>query len=186
MEDGRLLTGHGTFVDDISRPGMLHACFVRSPIARARVTRVDTSQALELPGVQAVFLAGDLNPDVREQWYTSLGRDAGMVWQPLASDEVRAFCSRLLGLPEHSVRVIMRDTGGGFGQKVVPQREEMCVMLAARKVPVAIKWIEDRRENLMAAGQARHEHGRTRMAFSGDGPRSPLSARGPAAAEADP
>src|SRR5262245_54267277 len=84
VEDGRLVTGHGTFVDDISRPGMLHACFVRSDFARARITRADTSQALALPGVHAVFLAGDLNPDVREQWYTSLGRDArDMAWPPL-------------------------------------------------------------------------------------------------------
>jgi carbon-monoxide dehydrogenase large subunit len=89
VEDGRLVTGHGTFVDDIARPGMLHACFVRSPIARAHVTRVDTSRAAELPGVHAVFLAGDLDPDVRGQWYTSLGPDAGMAWPPLASDEVR-------------------------------------------------------------------------------------------------
>ena len=37
VEDARLLTGEGTFVDDISRPGMLHACFVRSPVARARI-----------------------------------------------------------------------------------------------------------------------------------------------------
>ena len=36
VEDGRLLTGAGTFVDDVSRPGMLHACFARSPFARAR------------------------------------------------------------------------------------------------------------------------------------------------------
>ena len=39
------------------------------------------------------------------------------------------------GIPEHRIRVVMRDTGGGFGQKVVVQREEMCLMLAARKVP---------------------------------------------------
>ena len=32
VEDTRLLTGHGTFVDDVTRPGMLHACFVRSPL----------------------------------------------------------------------------------------------------------------------------------------------------------
>ena len=32
VEDARLLTGSGTFVDDISRPGMLHACFVRSQV----------------------------------------------------------------------------------------------------------------------------------------------------------
>ena len=63
----------------------------------------------------------------------------------------------------------MRDTGGGFGQKVVPMREDMCIMLAARKVPAALKWIEDRRENLMSAGQARHVDGDVRMAFDEDG-----------------
>ena len=41
VEDNRLLTGHGTFVDDVSRPGMLHACFVRSPFARARINGID-------------------------------------------------------------------------------------------------------------------------------------------------
>ncbi|GAA2122983.1 molybdopterin cofactor-binding domain-containing protein [Actinomadura napierensis] len=41
----------------------------------------------------------------------------------------------LLGLGEHRIRVVMRDTGGGFGQKTPPQRKDMCVMLAARKVP---------------------------------------------------
>ena len=47
-----------------------------------------------------------------------------------APHEVRAFCARLLGMPEHRVRVIMKDTGGGFGQKIMVQREEMCLMLA--------------------------------------------------------
>ena len=86
-----------------------------------------------------------------------------------APHEVRAFCARLLDLPEPRVRVVMRDTGGGFGQKVVPQREDMCIMLAARKVPAALKWIEDRRENLLSAGHARHESGTARLAFDGDG-----------------
>ena len=77
-----------------------------------------------------------------------------------APHEVRMFCSRLLGVPEHRVRVVIRDTGGGFGQKVMVQRDEMCVMLAAPKLGAPVKWVEDRRENLMAAGQSRHEHGR--------------------------
>jgi carbon-monoxide dehydrogenase large subunit len=291
VEDARLLTGHGTFVADVSRPRMLHACFVRSPVAHARIVSVDASAARELPGVQAVFVAGDLNPDVREAWYTSMGKDIpdtprppmavgevrfvgdlvalviaenayvaedaaelvdvdydplpavadytvaetaealvheaypgnvagqlagapssaaeeafasaahvveetiyqqgyaavpmetrGMVveWEATGGEmtiwaatqaphEVRMFCARLLGIPEHSVRVIMRDTGGGFGQKVVPLREDMCLMLAARKVSGAIRWIEDRRENLLSAGKARQEHGCARMAFDADG-----------------
>ena len=37
VEDARLLTGRGVFVDDVVLPGMLHACFVRSPFARAAV-----------------------------------------------------------------------------------------------------------------------------------------------------
>jgi aerobic carbon-monoxide dehydrogenase large subunit len=39
-EDPRLLTGHGSYVDDIRLPGMLHAAFVRSPLAHARVTSI--------------------------------------------------------------------------------------------------------------------------------------------------
>jgi carbon-monoxide dehydrogenase large subunit len=86
-----------------------------------------------------------------------------------APHEVRAYCSRLLGLPEHRIRVIARDTGGAFGQKIMVNREEMCLMLAAAKVPAALKWIEDRRENLLAAGKSRLEHGDVRMAFDADG-----------------
>src|SRR5438309_11378103 len=90
VEDARLLQGRGTFVDDITRPGMLHACFVRSPFARARLGTVETSAALALPGVRAVFTAADLNPQVHEQWYTSMGKDIPDTPRPpLAADEAR-------------------------------------------------------------------------------------------------
>ena len=90
VEDPRLLTGTGTFVDDVSRPGMLHACFVRSPFARARINAIRTSEALAVPGVHRVFLASDLNADVREQWHTSIGPHVPEVPRPpLAEDEVR-------------------------------------------------------------------------------------------------
>jgi carbon-monoxide dehydrogenase large subunit len=92
------------------------------------------------------------------------------VWSATqAPHEVRMFLARLLGIGEHQVRVIMRDTGGGFGQKVVPMREDMCIALAAMKLPAALKWIEDRRENLLSAGMSRHEHGDARMAFDDEG-----------------
>ena len=75
VEDARLLTGAGTFVDDVVRPGMLHACFVRSPHPRARILRHRLpSAALALPGVHAVFTAADLNGDVRAAWYSGHGR----------------------------------------------------------------------------------------------------------------
>lgn len=293
VEDNRLLTGRGTFVDDIQRPGMLHACFVRSPFARAAIKGIDTAAALAMPGVRAVLTAADINGDAVEAWHAVAGKDMpdtprpplaegqvkfvgdpvalvvaesrylaedaadavevdyeqlpavadfraavggaeagvpvvhdeypdnvaggmggappdeetfstaacvvseniyqqmhvpvpietrGMVveWTATTGEltlwgstqtphELRAFCARLLGIPASKVRVIMRDTGGGFGQKVVPMREDMVIMLAARKVPGPLKWIEDRRENLMSAGQARHVDGTARMAFDDEG-----------------
>ncbi|HKE77440.1 MAG TPA: xanthine dehydrogenase family protein molybdopterin-binding subunit [Acidimicrobiales bacterium] len=291
VEDARLLTGRGTYVDDISLPGMLHACFVRSPYARAAIGGIDTAEAEALPGVRHVFTAADLNPGVHEQWHTSIGpkspetprpplaegevrfvgdpvalvvaedryvaEDAaelvavdyeplppvvdftaaeasealvheghgsnligkmggrpvsslddvfagaahvvaatvgqqayaavpmegrGLVVDPSPATgeitiysatqsphEVRLFCSRLLGIPEHRIRVVMRDTGGGFGQKIMVQRDEMCLMLAAPLVGAPVKWVEDRRENLLAAGKSRHEQADLRMAFDAEG-----------------
>jgi len=58
VEDDRLLRGGGRFVADLSRPGQLHAHFVRSPLARARIAGIDTSKALELPGVTGVYTHG--------------------------------------------------------------------------------------------------------------------------------
>jgi carbon-monoxide dehydrogenase large subunit len=291
VEDARLLAGTGTFVDDVTRPEMLHACFVRSPFARARIGGIDTSEARAIPGVHAVLVAADVNPGAREQWHTAMGPDVPEVPRPpLAEGEVRfagdpvalvvaesryvaedaadlvvvdyeplpalvdyaaaegsevsvhetvpgnvvgelagppaadveeafaaaphvvtetfrqhayapvpmetrgfvvewsgasgemtiwastqvphelkLFCSRLLGVPEDRIRVVMRDTGGGFGQKALVLREEMCLMLAARAIPAPIKWIEDRRENLMSAGQSRHDHATARVALDRDG-----------------
>ena len=59
-EDPRLLTGQALFVDDVELPGMLHAAFLRSPYAHARIKRIDVSQALARKGVVAVYTAADL------------------------------------------------------------------------------------------------------------------------------
>jgi len=60
LEDPALLSGNGRFIDDVKLPGLLHACFVRSPHAHARVRAVDTAAARALPGVHAVLVADDL------------------------------------------------------------------------------------------------------------------------------
>ena len=66
-EDPRYLRGEGRFVDDIKLPGMLHAAFVRSPHAHARITAVRTEAARRLPGVAHVFTFADL-----ERWMKPL------------------------------------------------------------------------------------------------------------------
>src|SRR5262245_50145101 len=57
LEDPRLLTGHGAFVDDIRLPDMLHACVLRSPHAHARLRAIDVEAARRLDGVVAVLSA---------------------------------------------------------------------------------------------------------------------------------
>src|SRR5262245_40871797 len=59
-EDKRLLTGQALLVDDVELPGLLHASFLRSHVAHAKIVRIDTSAARARPGVVAVFTAEDL------------------------------------------------------------------------------------------------------------------------------
>ena len=59
-EDPRILTGAGRYVDDIKLPGMLHAAFVRSPLAHARVLSMEVSAARALPGVVAVLTGAEI------------------------------------------------------------------------------------------------------------------------------
>jgi aerobic carbon-monoxide dehydrogenase large subunit len=66
-EDQRLLTGGGCFLDDIALPGALHAAFVRSPHAHARIVAIDTAAAAAMPGVVAIVTGRDL-----AQWTMSM------------------------------------------------------------------------------------------------------------------
>jgi carbon-monoxide dehydrogenase large subunit len=291
-EDPRLLTGHGTYVDDIAFPGLLHAAFVRSHMARARIVSIDIDEAKALPGVVAVLTAADLNggagslqptillndpanaplrplaeSDVRfvgdavvlviaENRYvaedacdlvqleldplpavvdfetaaadtenlvhpekgTNIAQEMGYplddAWESMIaaaahvvtetfyqhrqtnvpmetrgivadydassgelhawmstqnSHEARAAIARATGVPDHLVRVIARDVGGGFGQKFFTPREELVIALAARHLGRAVKWIEDRRENLIASNHARVDRSTCTVALDADG-----------------
>jgi carbon-monoxide dehydrogenase large subunit len=59
-EDAPLLTGRGRFTDDLSLPGQLHAVFVRSPHGHAEIRGIDASNALQMPGVRAVYTGADI------------------------------------------------------------------------------------------------------------------------------
>jgi carbon-monoxide dehydrogenase large subunit len=59
-EDARLLTGAALFVDDVELADMVHAAFLRSPYAHAKILSIDSSAALQRPGVIAIYTAEDL------------------------------------------------------------------------------------------------------------------------------
>jgi len=293
-EDRRLLIGAGCYADDVVLPRMLHAAFVRSPHAHARLVSVDATAALRAPGVVAVYTGADLCPhaapfrlappiegllptdmepfptrkvrfvgdlvalvlaesraaaeDVAELVvvaYESLPAvveprpDAGPGEEPLVDDALtsnvvysggfatdraafaaaftaadavveasfdqhrqthapletrgcvarwdvgdrsltlwcgtqvphplRSALAARLGLPEGTVRVISADVGGGFGQKIPLYREELAVCVATRLLGRPVKWIEERRENLMATLQARQDRVAVRAAVKRDG-----------------
>jgi aerobic carbon-monoxide dehydrogenase large subunit len=67
----------------------------------------------------------------------------------------RLALSRMLGLPENKVRVIAPDVGGGFGGKNRIMPEDVAVAAIALKVGHPVRWIEDRREHLLASPHAR-------------------------------
>ncbi len=67
LEDVRLLTGHGEYVDDIALPGQAHAAVLRSPMAHATITALDASAAREAPGVLAVLTHEDIAGKVLPQ-----------------------------------------------------------------------------------------------------------------------
>jgi carbon-monoxide dehydrogenase large subunit len=65
-EDPRLVQGRGRYVGDIALPAMLHAAFLRSPHAHARIGAIDGERARRAPGVAAVLTFGDLGAAARE------------------------------------------------------------------------------------------------------------------------
>jgi carbon-monoxide dehydrogenase large subunit len=74
-----------------------------------------------------------------------------------------------LELPPHKIRVIAPDLGGGFGTKASGYPEDVLVPLAARALNRPVKWIEDRREHMMAAAHARHQTHTIRIGARRDG-----------------
>src|SRR5207237_2828461 len=92
------------------------------------------------------------------------------VWLSTQSPhDVRTVTSRITGVSESRIRVQMGDVGGGFGQKAYLARDEQIVVLASYHLGKPLKWIEDRRENLVAATSARAERCTVTIAADEDG-----------------
>jgi carbon-monoxide dehydrogenase large subunit len=278
-EDARLVTGQTMWTDNITVPGLLHLAFLRSPMAHARVERIDVSPALRRPGVVAAFSGRDLAdglgslpcawpvtedmvlpahpplavdevrhagdpvavvvardryaaadaleaievdyeplPPVMDLeaalaedaplvhadkgtnrayvWPFEAGEDYETVRQradvvltrryeqqrlipnamepravvvtPLAASGeytvysatqiphiLRVMLSTVTGVPEHKLRVVAPDVGGGFGSKLQVYGEEAVALAVARKLGRPVKWTESRSEGYLATHHGR-------------------------------
>jgi carbon-monoxide dehydrogenase large subunit len=299
-EDARFIRGKGTFIDDISLPGMLHGAILRSPLAHARILSVDATAARGHPRVKAVLVGEDLaarglawmptlsgdvqavlaTDKVRFQGQevafvvatdryaardaleliaveyeplpplidarTALDPDAPLVRDDLARDDLagddlagrqgnrvfdwnagdkvatdavfaaadvvvgcdmvyprshpapletcgaiadydqidgkltiwctsqaphahRTMYAMITGLPEHKIRVVSPDLGGGFGAKVPVYPGYLCAIAGSMVTGQPVKWVEDRSESLMSTTFARDYHMHGEIAATADG-----------------
>jgi carbon-monoxide dehydrogenase large subunit len=81
----------------------------------------------------------------------------------------RTLYALITGLPEHKIRVISPDVGGGFGNKVPVYPGYICSMVGAMLTGRPVKWMEDRSENLMSTGFARDFVMKGRIAATREG-----------------
>ena len=297
-EDARFIRGLGTYVDDISLPGMLHGAILRSPYAHAVIRSVDVAAALAHPMVEAVLtgedlaaqglawmptLSGDVQAVLATDKVRFQGQEVAFVvardrysardalalidvdYEPLppvidartalapgapvirddlpgkqdnhifdwaAGDERataaafddadvtvscdmvyprshpapletcgmvadvdavsgkltlwstsqaphahRTMYATVTGLPEHKIRIVSPDLGGGFGNKVPIYPGYLCAVVAAMQTGRPVKWMEDRSENLMSGSFARDYHMHGEIAASRDGKILALRAR---------
>jgi carbon-monoxide dehydrogenase large subunit len=81
----------------------------------------------------------------------------------------RALYSMLMGIPEHRIRIIAPDIGGGFGNKVGLYPGYVCAVVGSMITAKPVKWVEDRSENLMSTFFARDYHMSGEIASTKDG-----------------
>jgi carbon-monoxide dehydrogenase large subunit len=82
---------------------------------------------------------------------------------------VRHVIAEVLGLPEHRVRVVAPDVGGGFGVKAVVYPEDLALCVLAMRLGRPVKWVETRREAMLASAHARDHRYAVRAGFDADG-----------------
>lgn len=143
--------GHDIEIGDVER------AFREAEYTRKEVLRVHrhTGNPMETRG-----LAASHDP----------GRNELTVWGPTKVPHFnRTVLSSLLGLPEHRIHFVEPDVGGGFGIRGEFYPEDFLVPFAAMKLGRPVKWIEDRREHLMAANHSREVRCELELAARRDG-----------------
>jgi aerobic carbon-monoxide dehydrogenase large subunit len=290
VEDRRFLRGHGEYVADLTREGLLHAAVLRSPVAHGRIRAIDPRAPLDIKGVHAVITAADIDavpliplrlqtspatgpfrqpaiasekvryvgepmavivaesaaiaedgvdavtvdieelPAVVDRYasgkhetllFEAAGTNLAMKFTAVRGDIDTAFrqseytrreqfrvqrqtalpleprgllaewdegkgrltvsgaakvpffnrraLAQMIGLPEHAIDLVENDVGGGFGARGEFYPEDFLIPFAARHLRRPVRWIEDRREHLLATNHAREMDCEVEIACKRDG-----------------
>lgn len=104
--------------------------------------------------------------------------DQMTVWLTSQNPHIHRFIlSGMLGIPEHRLRVVAPEVGGGFGAKIACYPDEALVAFAARELGRPVKWTEERRENFIATTHGRDQIQDVELAGRRDGTITGLRAR---------
>src|SRR6202048_672469 len=126
-----------------------------------RVVKLDTFYPRCPPSpLETCGIVADVNPATGHAtlWMTSQAPHAH-----------RTLFAIVAGLPEHRIRIISPDIGGGFGNKVPIYPGYVCAIVASLKTGHPVKWIEDRTENISSTGFGRDYHIKAEIASDKDG-----------------
>jgi len=141
IEDPRLLTGRGRYVDDIHLPGMLEAAFVRSTEAHALIRGIDVTAALALPGVAAVFTMEDFGPPFAAKRMLQPSPNPALkqnvTQYPLARDEV-CYVGEAIALVVADSRYRAEDAAQSVGVDYEPLPAVVDVSAAAARDSVRV------------------------------------------------
>ena len=161
------------------------AAVIRDDLPGKTDNRVFDWTAGDQAATDAVFAAADivvdcdmLYPRVHPAPLETCGVVADMdqvsgrltVWATTQAPHAhRTLYALITGLPEHKIRVVSPDVGGGFGNKVPIYPGYLCAIVGATITGRPVKWVEDRSENLMSTSFARDYHMRGEIAATRDG-----------------
>src|SRR5438477_983774 len=105
---------------------------------------------------------------ITARWDADLGQLT--VWSTTQAPQIlRRMLARFLALPEHAVRVVTQDIGGGFGPKAIVYSEDILVPYLARALGRPVRFVETRREHLVAVTQERDQWHEAELGVTGDG-----------------
>ena len=163
-EDPRILSGRGNYVADVELPNMLHATFLRSPVAHARIRRIDASAARHAPGVVALYTGADLAPLVVAGQVGIAGRFhvPGPSFFAIATDKVR-LVGDLVALVVAESRALAEDAC----ELIEVDYDELPAIVTAKQAfdPLAPLIFDDAAGNI-AGGPGTTTHGDVDGAFA--------------------
>src|SRR5437764_944709 len=183
LEDQRLLTGKGAFIDDKPEDGALWLYVLRSPHAHAKILSIDTADAAKLEEafakathvVSLDLVSQRLVPSAMEPRSTIAEVEKGTGRLLLHTQSQTPASTRdllagaILKRPPDSVRVLVGDIGGGFGQKTSLYPEDGIVAYAATKLNKKIRWRGDRTDEFVGGTHGRDLTSTGEFALDGKG-----------------